>query len=192
MMDAILFSNKVMKDLSLHILDIAQNSITAKATLIQIAIVEDTVADTYTITITDNGYGIPPDMLARVTDPYTTSRTTRKVGLGIPLFKQNAERTGGGLTITSEVGKGTVLTAVFVHSNIDRPVLGDIAGVVVILVSANPSIDFVYTHVVNQQSYVFDTREVREALDGIPLNEPSVIPLLKEMIAANLEELQIG
>ncbi len=192
MMDAILFSNKVMKDLSLHILDIAQNSITAKATLIQIAIVEDTIADTYTITITDNGYGIPPDMLARVTDPYTTSRTTRKVGLGIPLFKQNAERTGGGLTITSEVGKGTVLTAVFVHSNIDRPVLGDIAGVVVILVSANPSIDFVYTHVVNQQSYVFDTREVREALDGIPLNEPSVIPLLKEMIAANLEELQIG
>lgn len=192
MMDAILYSNKVMKDLSLHILDIAQNSITAKATLIQIAIVEDTVADTYTITITDNGYGIPPDMLARVTDPYTTSRTTRKVGLGIPLFKQNAERTGGGLTITSEVGKGTVLTAVFVHSNIDRPVLGDIAGVVVILVSANPSIDFVYTHVVNQQSYVFDTREVREALDGIPLNEPSVIPLLKEMIAANLEELQIG
>lgn len=192
MMDAILFSNKVMKDLSLHILDIAQNSITAKATLIQIAIVEDTVADTYTITITDNGYGIPPDMLARVTDPYTTSRTTRKVGLGIPLFKQNAERTGGGLTITSEVGKGTVLTAAFVHSNIDRPVLGDIAGVVVILVSANPSIDFVYTHVVNQQSYVFDTREVREALDGIPLNEPSVIPLLKEMIAANLEELQIG
>lgn len=191
-MDAILFSNKVMKDLSLHILDIAQNSITAKATLIQIAIVEDTVADTYTITITDNGYGIPPDMLARVTDPYITSRTTRKVGLGIPLFKQNAERTGGGLTITSEVGKGTVLTAVFVHSNIDRPVLGDIAGVVVILVSANPSIDFVYTHVVNQQSYVFDTREVREALDGIPLNEPSVIPLLKEMIAANLEELQIG
>ncbi len=191
-MDAILFSNKVMKDLSLHILDIAQNSITAKATLIQIAIVEDTVADTYTITITDNGYGIPPDMLARVTDPYTTSRTTRKVGLGIPLFKQNAERTGGGLTITSEVGKGTVLTAGFVHSNIDRPALGDIAGVVVILVSANPSIDFVYTHVVNQQSYVFDTREVREALDGIPLNEPSVIPLLKEMIAANLEELQIG
>lgn len=191
-MDAILFSNKVMKDLSLHILDIAQNSITAKATLIQIAIVEDTVADTYTITITDNGYGIPPDMLARVTDPYTTSRTTRKVGLGIPLFKQNAERTGGGLTITSEVGKGTVLTAAFVHSNIDRPVLGDIAGVVVILVSANPSIDFVYTHVVNQQSYVFDTRDVREALDGIPLNEPSVIPLLKEMIAANLEELQIG
>jgi len=191
-MDAILFSNKVMKDLSLHILDIAQNSITAKATLIQIAIVEDTVADTYTITITDNGYGIPPDMLARVTDPYTTSRTTRKVGLGIPLFKQNAERTGGGLTITSEVGKGTVLTAAFVHSNIDRPALGDIAGVVVILVSANPSIDFVYTHVVNQQSYVFDTRDVREALDGIPLNEPSVIPLLKEMIAANLEELQIG
>lgn len=191
-MDAILFSNKVMKDLSLHILDIAQNSITAKATLIQIAIVEDTIADTYTITITDNGYGIPPDMLARVTDPYTTSRRTRKVGLGIPLFKQNAERTGGGLTITSEVGKGTVLTAAFVHSNIDRPVLGDIAGVVVILVSANPSIDFVYTHVVNQQSYVFDTREVREALDGIPLNEPSVIPLLKEMIAANLEELQIG
>lgn len=181
-----------MKDLSLHILDIAQNSITAKATLIQIAIVEDTVADTYTITITDNGYGIPPDMLARVTDPYTTSRTTRKVGLGIPLFKQNAERTGGRLNITSEVGNGTVLTAVFVHSNIDRPVLGDIAGVVVILVSANPSIDFVYTHVVNQQSYVFDTREVREALDGIPLNEPSVIPLLKEMIAANLDELQIG
>ena len=192
MMDAILFSNKVMKDLSLHILDIVQNSITAKATLIQIAIVEDTVADTYTITITDNGYGIPPDMLARVTDPYTTSRTTRKVGLGIPLFKQNAERTGGGLTITSEVGKGTVLTAVFVHSNIDRPALGDIAGVVVILVSANPSIDFVYTHAVNKQSYVFDTRDVREALDGIPLNEPSVIPLLKEMIAANLEELQIG
>ncbi|KAF5083399.1 Histidine kinase-, DNA gyrase B-, and HSP90-like ATPase [anaerobic digester metagenome] len=191
-MDAILFSNKVMKDLSLHILDIAQNSITAKATLIQIAIVEDTVADTYTITITDNGCGIPPEMLAKVTDPYTTSRTTRKVGLGIPLFKQNAERTGGQLTLESEVGKGTVLTAVFVRSNIDRPILGDIAGVVVILVSANPKIDFVYSHSVNSNCYVFDTREVREALDGLPLNEPSVIPLLKEMIASNLEELQIG
>ncbi len=118
-----------MKDLSLHILDIVQNAIKAKATAIDI-IVQDKDNKALDISIIDNGTGITPEMLATIDDPYTTSRTTRKVGLGIPLFKQNAERTGGHLHITSELGKGTELTAQFHQNNIDCLPLGDVSGVV--------------------------------------------------------------
>jgi signal transduction histidine kinase len=110
-----------MKDLSLHILDIAQNSISAGASIIGINIDENLAANTMAIEVTDNGSGMPAEVLERVTDPYYTSRTTRRVGLGIPLFKQNAEATGGSLYIDSEEGRGTSLNATFVHNHLDRP-----------------------------------------------------------------------
>ena len=178
-----------MNDLSLHILDIVQNSISANATLIDIIIAENLKNDRLSITIKDNGKGMTPEQVERVTDPYFTSRTTRKVGLGLPLFKQSAKQTGGDLVIESEVGKGTTVTATFGHRHIDRPSLGDTANAVILLVSANPEIDFVYEHLHNENNYVFDTREVKEALDGLPLNDVHIIKMLTEMIQENLKEI---
>ena len=178
-----------MKDLSLHILDIVQNSITAGARDIRITIEEDTKANFYLIRVEDDGCGMSEEMQEKVLDPYFTSRTTRKVGLGIPLFKQNAERTGGHLNLWSAPGKGTTIEAVFVHDNIDRPVLGDIAGVMGLLIGGNPEIRFRYSHQKDGKSYVADTREIIEALDGMPVNDPEILKFIKEMIRENLAEI---
>lgn len=180
-----------MRDISLHVLDIIQNSIVADASLIEISIDEDKISDRLSVTIKDNGKGMSKELVETVTDPYTTSRTTRKVGLGIPLFKQNAERTGGGLTISSELGKGTTLCATFIPSNIDCLSMGDIAGVIALTVSGNPSIDFIYNHRINGNLYSFNTKEIKEVLGDISIGEPSVSKYLKEMIQSNLEEIQI-
>jgi hypothetical protein len=179
-----------MKDLSLHILDIVENSISAKATFIEISIEENHLANTYWVTIKDNGKGMSREMLENVTDPYVTSRTTRKVGLGLPLLKMNAERTGGHLSITSEEGKGTEVKALFINDNIDRLPLGDIAGTIVILASANPMIEFVYSHSVDGEQYLFDTREIKEALEDVAINDNHIFKYLKEMINENLQEIK--
>jgi anti-sigma regulatory factor (Ser/Thr protein kinase) len=181
-----------MKDLSLHILDIAQNSISAGARKIKIHIDENLVKDKLTIIIDDDGKGIAPEDLHKVSDPYFTGRTTRKVGLGIPLFKQNAEMTDGSFSINSELNVGTSVKAVFGYNHIDRQPLGDIAGVMVILVSANTAIDFLYIHSYNEKEYVFDTMEIKEILDDIPLNDPAVIKQLREMINENLKDLRMS
>ena len=178
-----------MKDLSLHILDISQNSIRAGARNIGISIVESAGSDTLVIDVSDDGSGMTREVLDRVTDPYYTSRTTRKVGLGIPLFKQNAEATGGMLQLMSETGKGTTLTATFGLSHIDRPPLGDLAGVIVMLAGANPGIRFVYRHKVEAEEFVFDTSEIAGVLGEVPVSEPQVMRFLKEMIKENLEAL---
>lgn len=179
-----------MKDLSLHILDIVQNSISANASFIEIIIEESHQANTYVVRIKDNGKGMPQEMVDKVTDPYVTSRTTRKVGLGLPLLKMNAERTGGHLKIISEVGKGTEVEALFIHDNIDRLPLGDMAGTIAILASANPLIEFVYTHTVDGEQYIFDTREIKEALDDLPISDIHIFKYLKEMINENLQEIK--
>ncbi|HNS30686.1 MAG TPA: ATP-binding protein [Tenuifilaceae bacterium] len=178
-----------MKELALHILDIAQNSIVAGATLIRIGIAEDMQRDVLSMTIEDNGKGMPSDMVERVMSPYTTSRTTRKVGMGLPLLHDACLAANGMLTIESVENEGTKVLATIQLSHIDRQPLGDITGVIVLLFSANPNIDFVYSHVRNQNSYIFDTREVKELLEGIPLNTPEVIKSIREMIALNLDEL---
>ncbi|MDP4289824.1 MAG: ATP-binding protein [Bacteroidota bacterium] len=179
-----------MKDLSLHILDIVQNSITANASFIEISIEESHKANKYILKIKDNGKGMSPEMAEKVTDPYVTSRTTRKVGLGLPLLKMNAERTGGQLEIISEEGKGTEVVAVFILNNIDRLPLGDIAGTIVLLASANPTIEFVYSHIVDGERYIFDTREVKEALNEVSINDIHIFKYLKEMINENLDEIK--
>ena len=181
-----------MKDLSMHILDIAQNSISADATLIRIEIDENAAEDSFRVTIADNGKGMPAELASRVTDPYVTTRTTRKVGLGLPLLRQNAERTGGSLSIESEEGKGTTVSALFSLGNFDRPPLGDIAGTIVLLAAANLKIQFIYKHRTEQGEYIFDTSEVNETLDGMPLSEAGVIRFLKEMIIENLQEIHIA
>ena len=181
-----------MKDISLHILDIIQNSIVAGATVVEISINEYGENDRLTLEIMDNGTGMSQDMVGKVTDPYTTSRTTRKVGLGIPLLKQNAERSGGSLKIESELGKGTRLVANFIQSNIDCLPLGDIASVIALTVSGNPSVDFVYNHKKNGNLYTFNTVEIKEILSDISISDPSVSKYLREMIQTNLEEIQIA
>jgi anti-sigma regulatory factor (Ser/Thr protein kinase) len=180
---------KKMKDLSLHILDVVQNSVSAGAKNIVVSIAEDTKKDTLTILIQDDGKGMAPEVLARVTDPYYTTRTTRHVGLGLPLFKQNAEMSGGSFHIESEVGRGTVVKAVFGHSHIDRPPLGDMAGVLMMMVGSNPEIEYYYKHSKDGKEYIFDTREVKEVLEGLPLNDPAVLRQLKEMVGENLREV---
>jgi hypothetical protein len=179
-----------MKDISLHVLDIVQNSISAKATMIEISIEESQAENTYCVRIKDNGTGMTQEMANKVLDPYVTSRTTRKVGLGLPLLKLNAERTGGHLTITSEPGKGTEVEALFVYNNIDRIPLGDMAGTIVLLASGNPMLEFVYTHTVDDEQYIFDTREIKEALDEVSISDNHIFRYLKEMITENLQEIK--
>lgn len=180
-----------MKELALHVLDIVQNSLVAGATLIEISVDVNTETDILRIEISDNGKGIAPEILPIVMDPYITSRTTRKVGMGLPLLKDACEMSGGSLTITSEVGKGTAIKATLGYGHIDRQPLGDISGVIMLLVSANVNVDFKYKHSLNGSEYIFDTREIKEVLEGLPLNSPEVYKLLKEMISLNLDELQI-
>lgn len=178
-----------MKDLALHILDVAQNSIAAGSTLTKIVIEEKLNGKEISIMIEDNGKGIPSDRLQLVTDPYITSRTTRKVGLGLPLFRQSAMQTGGQLNLSSEFGKGTKVMAVFQAEHIDRLPWGDLSGVILLLVYSNPQLDFSYIHRTQHGEFVFDTREIKNQLDGVPINEPEVRRFLKEMIDENLAEI---
>ena len=180
-----------MKDLALHIMDILQNSTRAGASKIELDIVEDTVENTYKIIFTDNGCGMDEDTVKRVVDPFFTTRTVRKVGLGLPLLKQNCEQTGGSLHITSKLGEGTQVEAVFIHNHIDRPTLGDIAGTLVLTASAYPDIHFIYRHKKDGETYEFDTEEVKEALDGLSIQMPEIIRYLREMICENLKEMGV-
>lgn len=173
----------------MHIMDIIQNSVRAEASHVELMIEEQPEQDLYRLCIKDNGCGMDEETLKRVTDPFFTTRTTRKVGLGISLLKMNAERTGGGLEISSELGKGTQVDVNFSHSNIDRPVLGDIAGTMVLLVGANPGMDFTYRHITPKGEYCFDTREVKEVLEDVSVNDPQIMQYLKELIRENLNTL---
>ncbi|MBE0638245.1 MAG: ATP-binding protein [Bacteroidales bacterium] len=180
-----------MKDLSLHILDIVHNSIRAQASLIIISISENPEADEYLLQIRDNGTGIPPEVLPNVTDPFTTSRKTRKVGMGLALLKQNAEMTGGGIEIKSTFGKGTDVKCWFNLQHIDRPPIGDISGVLLQLIIAFQHVHFAYHHQTNSGEYLFDSVEVSEVLGGLPVSAPEVRKYLREMIDENLNEIRI-
>lgn len=180
-----------MKDLSLHILDIVQNSLKAEAKLIEIEITESKINNYYKIVIRDDGNGMSKEMLAIVTDPFTTSRTTRKVGLGLSLYKHMAELAGGGLRIDSELGKGTEVEVNMKYDHLDRPPIGDIAGVITILISANINSEFIYRHLTDHGEYVFNTREVKEVLEDVNLNSPKIVSYIKDMINENLKEIKV-
>ena len=178
-----------MKELALHVYDLMENSTAANSTLVELTIKDSLKDNIYAFTIKDNGKGMTPEFLAKVTDPWTTSRTTRKVGLGLPLIKMNTENCGGGMKIESEVGKGTVLNFWFQHDNIDRPPMGDLAGTLVMLFAAHEDIHFIYKHITDEGEFVFDTDEIKEALDGMSMNDINIMKYLKEMIQENLEEI---
>lgn len=180
-----------MNDLSLHIIDIIQNSLSAGSKRIGLAIKEDSANDRLTISIEDNGKGMSREVAAKLEDPFYTTRTTRKVGMGIPLFKQSAMQSGGNLSVESEPGKGTTVTAWFELGNIDRPPLGDVANSFVLMVSANPQIHFTLSYVVNENEYNFDSVEVAEVLGDIELSDVRVIRMLEEMIKENIRELRV-
>ena len=174
-----------MRELSLNVLDIVQNSITAKATLIKIELIEDINNDSLKINIFDNGKGMTDEQIKSVTDPFYTTRTTRKIGLGIPLFKMAAEMSGGSFKIESIVGVGTKIFTSYIHSSIDRMPVGNINGTVSMLIQMNPDIDFVYTHTFNEKSYSLDTRELREQLEDVPLDTPDVIEWINDYLKEN-------
>lgn len=181
-----------MQELSLNILDIAQNSIAAGASLVTIKVTEDIKKDLLTIIIADDGKGMDEEFLKTVTDPFSTTRTTRKVGLGIPFFKMASECAGGTFHIASEKGKGTAVTATFQYSHIDRMPLGDIAGTLSALISASLETDFLYIHSYNNNSFTVDTRELKQILGDIPLNNPEVARWVTGFIQENLNNIYGG
>lgn len=182
----------MMPEISLNILDVAENSTKAGASLIAITVHADTAADFLTVTIADNGCGMTEEQVKRVTDPFFTSRTTRKVGLGIPFFKYAAESTGGSFSIESQQGVGTTVTAVFVLSHIDRMPLGDITSTIHTLVIYHPECDFLYRYIYNEASFTLDTREFREILGDIPFDKPEISAYIKEYLIENKQETDSG
>jgi len=179
-----------MNDLSLHIIDIIQNSLTAGASVIKLTVNEDITGDLLTIEIEDNGKGMTAQQVMSLEEPFFTSRTTRRVGMGIPLFKQSAVQSSGDLKVFSELGLGTKVTATFRYSHIDRPPLGDLANSFILMVSANPQKEFYLKYIYNGSEYIFDTVEVKEILDGLPLNNPSVIKMLNGMVDENIKDIK--
>ena len=177
-----------MQELSLNILDIAQNSIVAGATLIEIGVEVDE-KDFLTITVKDNGKGMDEEAVKNVVNPFFTSRTTRKVGLGVPFFKQAAESAGGSFLIKSKPGVGTEIEALFDTNNIDYTPLGEVWDTVAILIQMNESLDFVYTVRKDGQEFVCDTRQLKEIMEGMPLSDLAVVQWIKEFIRENQTEI---
>ena len=181
-----------MKELSLNILDIAENSTKAKAEHISIEIIE--TDNSLKITIGDDGYGMTAETLKAVSDPFYTTRTTRRVGMGIPLFRFAAEQTGGSLYISSRhidedpQSHGTTLTAVFDKTHIDFTPLGDLISTVTTLIQGHPTIDFVFTHIYGDRTVRLDTAELRQVLEDIPLDTYEVLCWIRENLAEQYNE----
>ncbi len=171
-----------MRELALHILDIAENSISAGASKIEIVVKQDSRNDELWISVKDNGRGMDEELLAKVIDPFVTSRTTRKVGLGIPLLKQAAEACNGGMTIESQPGIGTELSVKFQDSHIDRMPLGSLADTFLSLLLGTPDVNWVLRYQVDDQVFDFDDTEVKDVLDGMPLTDYRVIEYLTNTI----------
>lgn len=175
-----------MKELSLNILDIVENSVKAKATLTEISLNE--TRNVLTLIIKDNGCGMSEEVLNGVTNPFYTTRTTRKVGLGLPLLKMAAEQTGGKITLESvheskdAVNHGTTVTAVFYTDHIDFTPLGDVVESILTLIQGHPDTDFLFTHKKGESLVQLDTRQLREVLEGVPLNTYDVIEWIREYL----------
>lgn len=179
-----------MRELSLHILDIAENSISAGASRVEISVVEDIKADRLTIEISDNGKGMDEETVKRVVDPFVTSRTTRQVGLGLPLLKAAAEGCNGDLTIESQLGKGTKTTVNFQHSHIDRMPLGELADTWLTLLLGSPEVNWVFRYQIDNEVFFFDDTELKKELNGISLTEPSIIPIIRGVIRDGVESVR--
>lgn len=152
-----------MREISLHIIDIVENGIRAGADCIKISIEENIKENLLSISISDNGSGIPAELFSKVTDPFVTSRTTRRVGLGLSLLETAARRCGGEFSITSMPGEGTQVTATFIYDHIDRAPIGDMGGSIAVLIIGNPGVDFIYDHSVDDRLFTFNTCSIKDA-----------------------------
>lgn len=171
-----------MRELSLHILDALENSVEAGATRLELLIKEDLKRDVLEIVIRDNGRGMSKEFVQRVLNPFITTRTTRHVGLGLPLFAAAARRCNGDLHVESELGIGTTVTATFQHSHIDRAPLGDIVGTLMAIILSDRPVDMVYKHRIGRRTFNLDTAEVRRELGTVPLSHPAVREWLEAML----------
>jgi len=175
-----------MRELSLHILDLVQNSIEAGANKVTLDIIEDIHGmDTFLICVTDNGRGMDEATCKKVIDPFVTTRTTRRIGLGLPLIEMSTKRCNGSLTVTSTLGCGTVVEALYQHSHLDRPPLGKISETIKSIVIANPKLHFIYYHTVGQAVFALTTQDLIEILGNIPLTQPDVLVWLNEYLTHN-------
>ncbi len=172
-----------MKELALHILDIVQNATRAGATEVHISICENVQNNMYHIAITDNGLGMSEEVQNKVLDPFYTTRTTRKIGLGLPLLYQNARLAEGDIQIDSQPNKGTSIKAWFKHDHLDRLPAGDIPGTLMLIFQGNPHVRFVYSHNTDKGQFVFDTKQIKNALEcNDPWNVPDYRKLLIDYI----------
>ena len=178
-----------MRELSLHILDIVENGITAGGDCIWIKVDESRKTDELKILIRDNGPGMPAEKMKNINDPFITSRTTRRVGLGLSLLAAAADRCDGAVRVDSQPGKGTEVEATFRHSHIDRAPLGDIAATLTTLIIGHPGIDFVYLHRIDGKDFSLDTREIRSENKDASLSDPVVIHHLTKSIRSALKAL---
>ncbi|MGX8797419.1 ATP-binding protein [Fusibacter sp. JL298sf-3] len=170
-------------------MDIAQNSIKAQAETLRIAIIEELDSDKLVIKIKDDGIGMAAETLEKVVDPFYTSRTTRKVGLGIPLFKASAEQCDGYFEIHSQLGVGTEIVAAFKHSHIDRVPLGNMPETIVTILNACDNMDLIYTHCYNGHKFTLNSKEIKKLLDGVPIGNLDVIKWLRDYITEGLAEI---
>ena len=181
-----------MRELALHLLDIAENSVAAGAKTIHIEVVEDSKTDRLWMKISDDGKGMSEEMVKQVIDPFVTSRTTRKVGLGLPLLKEAAELCDGSLIISSKLGEGTEVTVDFQRSHIDRMPLGDLATTFMNLLIANPTVHFIFTYRVNEDSFYLDDSSIKSELQGVSLTEPVILTFLRNLFESGINNVQVA
>jgi hypothetical protein len=181
-----------MQDLSLHILDIVENSIEAEATLVEISITEDIQKNKLVLEIKDNGSGISAEQPSKALNPFYSTKRSSNIGLGLSLLKQATEQTGGYLQLQTDRISGTTITAIFVRNHIDRKPLGNIEDTVIALIySGGEKIDYIYRHRIGDQIFELDTREIKKKLDGITITHPRIINFLKNNIIDNLVKMKI-
>ncbi|MGB9499662.1 MAG: ATP-binding protein [Dissulfuribacterales bacterium] len=181
-----------MKELSLHILDVAENGISAGADFVRIEVDEACAENRFTIIITDNGRGISDDILSGVTNPFYTTRTTRRVGLGLSLLESAARRCDGSMCIESAPGKGTRIIAEFKYDHIDRAPLGDIVGTMTTLIMGNPDVDFKYCHQIDGKQFSVNTRDVKEESGSRFVTDAAFFQLLYKKLHNGLNQLKSG
>lgn len=181
-----------MKTLSLHLFEITSNAVFYGANELEIIVKDSPKENIYSFEVKDNGSGIREENIERVTDAFFTSRSSRKVGLGLALTKMKAEQCGGGLEIESTYGKGTKVKFWFTHDNIDRPPLGEIEDVIVMSATMKENINLKYKHTTDKGEYVFDTKAIRKVLDEVEITNVKIFKALKEMIKTNLEEISVN
>ena len=181
-----------MRELSLHIMDIVENSLNAGAGLVEIYVKEDGKSNRLSIEISDNGRGMSEDTLKKAVDPFFSTRTTRRIGLGLSMLRELCKRCDGRFKIRSKQGEGTRIKASFRLNHIDLVPFGDMAGSMMSLIVGNPEADFLYTHEVDGRVFHLDTRQVRKELDGKEICNPQFIRSLGNLIRESLKDLMGG